>query len=104
MEDNSHKTPLDYAIKNNEAKIVETILNSLIKIDHFSLSKMVYRHFSKIFVNMNSKAFEAYLNSCYFVTQQMMSISNANIGDETIREVHYSCILDKKFYKKYEIN
>lgn len=105
LEDSNHKTPLDYAIENNAAKIIEVILNSLIKLDHFSLSKMIYKKFSILFVNMNLKAFEKYLNTCFFVTQQMASITKVRLkdGDATIREAYSCCILDKEFYKKYEI-
>ena len=54
---------------------------------------------------MNLKAFEKYINTCYFKTQQMKSITKAKIDGslETIRENYTCCILDKEFYKKYQI-
>uniref|UniRef100_A0A7S3JKB8 Ion transport domain-containing protein n=1 Tax=Euplotes harpa TaxID=151035 RepID=A0A7S3JKB8_9SPIT len=104
LEDQFGKTPLDIAIENNSAKIIEVILNNLLKLDHFSLSKVIYKKFPILF-KMNLKAFEKYLNTCYFVTQQMKSITKVRLqeGEDTIREVYSCCILDKAFYKKYRI-
>ena len=104
LENHQGKTALDIAIENNSAKIIEIILNSLLCLDHFSLSKMIYRKFSVLF-QMNLKAFEKYLNTCFFETQQMASITKAKLGkdEDTIRENYTCCILDKEFYIKYEI-
>ena len=103
LENKDNKTPLDIAIENNSAKVIELMLNMLIKIEHFSYSSLLYKKFGVMF-RMNLKAFEKYLNTCYFVTYQMKWITKISLkADETIREAHPSCILDKEFYKKYNI-
>jgi len=104
LEDNTGKSPLNLAIENNSAKIIELMLNYLLKLGHFSLSKKIFTNFSILF-KMNLRSFEKYLNSCYFVTEQMRRINKLELtdGEETIRE-HYTCsILDKVFYEKYGV-
>jgi hypothetical protein len=104
LEDNNGKSPLQIAIENNSARIIELILNSLLKLGHFSLSRKIFTDFSTLF-KMNLKSFEKYLNSCYFISEQMRSINKLDLPDnqDTIRD-HYPCsILDKEFYKKYGV-
>jgi len=104
LEDNDGRSPLQIAIENNSARIIELILNSLLKLGHFSLSRKIFVDFSTLF-KMNLRSFEKYLNSCYFVTEQMQSINKLDLQDDqgTIRS-HYSCaILDKQFYKEFGV-
>jgi hypothetical protein len=104
LEDNSGKSPLQLAIENNSARIIELMLNCLLKLGHFSLSRKIYTDFPTLF-KMNLRSFEKYLNSCYFVTEQMKSINKLDLPEaqDTIRE-HFTCsILDVEFYKKYGV-
>ncbi|CAI2381450.1 unnamed protein product [Moneuplotes crassus] len=104
LENNEGKSPLQLAIENNSARIIELMLNCLLKLGHFSLSRKIFINFTNLF-KMNLRSFEKYLNSCYFVTEQMKSINKLELkgDDETIRD-HYPCsILDKEFYKKYNV-
>jgi hypothetical protein len=104
LEDNSGKSPLQLAIENNSARIIELMLNCLMKLDHFSLSRKIYLDFPTLF-KMNLRSFEKYLNSCYFITEQMRSINKLDLPEaqDTIRE-HFTCsILDIEFYKKYGV-
>jgi len=64
----------------------------------------VFTNISILF-KLKLDSFEAYLNSCYFVSEQMKSISQINLKDdqEVIRD-HYPCtILDVDFYKKFHV-
>ena len=102
-QNNAEKTPLDIVIENNSVKMIELMLNMLVKLDWFSFSRVLYTKFPTLF-GMNLKSFEKYLNTWYFVTFQMKSINKINLSkDETIREMHSCCILDKDFYHKYKI-
>jgi len=103
LENNEGKTPLQLAIDNNSARIIELMLNCLLKLGHFSISKKIFHNFSSLF-KMNLRSFEKYLNSCYFVTEQMKSINKVDLkSPDTIRD-HYTCsILDKEFYKNYKV-
>lgn len=102
LENNEGKSPLQLAIENNSARIIELMLNKLLKLGHFSLSSKIFTNFSTLF-KLNLRSFERYLNSCYFVTEQMKSINKLDLqeNEETIRS-HFTCsILDIEFYKKY---
>lgn len=104
LENNDGKSPLQLAIENNSARIIELMLNKLLKLDHFSLSRKIFTNFSTLF-KMNLRSFEKYLNSCYFVTEQMRAINKLDLqgAEETIRS-HFTCsILDVEFYKKYGV-
>lgn len=104
LEDSKGKSPLQMAIENNASRIIELMLNFLLKLDHFSLSRKIYTDFPALF-SKNLKSFERYLNSCYFVTEQMNGINKLEISAsvDTIRD-HYGCsILDAEFYKKYGV-
>ena len=93
-------TPLDIAIENNIAKVIDLILNSLVFNDQFATSRVVYKRFPALF-QMNLKAFVSYLNKCYFITPQMKSITKVRLEDanDAVREIYNCCILDKSFYK-----
>lgn len=43
LENDEGKTPLGIAIDNNAAKVIEVILNYLIELQHFSLSRIIYK-------------------------------------------------------------
>lgn len=118
LEDNEGNSPLKLAIENNSPRIIELILNCLLKLGHFNLSRKMFIHFSTLF-KLELRAFEKYLNTCYFVTEQMKAINKIKMPEtsffsemfksgktafeENIIE-HYTCsILDKEFYKKYEV-
>ena len=104
LEDSTGKSPLQLAIENNSPRIIELMLNSLLKLGHFSLSRKIFPYFSTLF-KMNLRSFEKYLNSCYFITEQMRSINKLDLPESqgTIRD-HFPCsILDKEFYIKYEV-
>lgn len=98
------KTALDVAIENNYKKSIELLLQYLIKVAHFSLSKAMYKHFSTL-LNMELKIFEEFLSTCYFKTFQMKQITKADLKDSNniVREVNNSCILDVNFYVKYKV-
>lgn len=98
------KTALDVAIENNYKKSIELLLQYLIKVAQFSLSKAMYKHFSTL-LNMELKIFEEFLSTCYFKTFQMKQITKADLKDNNniVREVNNSCILDVNFYVKYKV-
>ena len=100
-----NKTALEIAIESNSARVVEVLLNSLIKLEDFSLSGMVYKQFSHLF-KMKLVAFASYLNTWYFSTGQMLSINKVRLppGVDSVREYTKSWILDKDFYKRYGID
>ena len=102
---NDKKTALEVAIENNSTKVVEVLLNSLIKLGDFSLSNMIYKQFSDLF-KMKLVAFASYLNTWYFSTGQMLSMNKLRLppGVDSIREYTKSWILDKDFYKRYGID
>ena len=102
---NDKKTALEVAIENNSTKVVEVLLNSLIKLGDFSLSDMIYKQFSHLF-KMKLVAFASYLNTWYFSTGQMLSMNKLRLppGVDSIREYTKSWILDKDFYKRYGID
>ena len=104
LENSQGKSPLQLAIDNNSARIIEMMLNCLLKLGHFSLSRKIFTNFSTLF-KMNLRSFEKYLNTCYFETEQMRSINKLDLPESqgTIRE-HFACsILDVEFYKKYGV-
>ena len=105
LPNNDNKTALEFAIENNSAKVVEVLLNSLIKLGDVSLSKMIYKQFPHLF-KMQLVAFASYLNTCYFTTSQMATINKLRIpeGVDSIREFTDWWILDKQFYKHFGID
>lgn len=62
LKNKDNKTTLDIAMENNSTKIIDLILNHLLKLGGFSCSQMIYKEFSELF-RMNLKSFEKYLNS-----------------------------------------
>lgn len=49
LKDKNLKTPLDYAIDKNSPRIVEILLSHVNKIEHFNLSRTLYKKFPELF-------------------------------------------------------
>ena len=62
LDNKERKSPLYLAIENKSVKTIELILNYIIQLEHFSLSRKIFKNFSSLF-KMNLKSFEKYLNS-----------------------------------------
>ena len=104
LQNSDGKTALDVAIENNYKKSIEIMLEALIHVSNFSLSKAMYKNFSEL-LNMNLKIFEEFLNTCYFKTFQMKEITKADLKEKNkiVREASNWCILDTNFYRKYKV-
>jgi len=104
LENKEGESPLKVAIKNDSTRIIELILTYLIKLKHFSLSRLISGEFSNL-LRLNLKSFQIYINSCYFQTEQMKSISMCDLSDrkKVLREHHSCSVLDESFYKAYKI-
>ena len=104
LQNNEGETALDVAIENNYKKSIEFLLEALIQVSNFSLSKAMYKNFPAL-LNMNLKIFEEFLNTCYFKTFQMQQITKADLKEKNriVREMNNSCILDTNFYMKYKV-
>lgn len=59
------KNAFENALEMNSPRLVEMLLNALIQIPEFNLSRVLYQHFPKLFA-MKIKSFEHYLESCFF--------------------------------------
>ncbi len=104
VKDNKGVSPIEKAMKMNSPKLVEICLNFLLKISEFNTSRALYKKFDKLF-NMNLKAFENYLEICYFQTPQMADITKLCLKgkDDHIYE-HVPCaVLGGIFFNKYSI-
>ena len=96
--------PLERAISTNQIRHVEVMLNAILEIQHFNVSRAIYKHFPKLF-SMGIKSFERYLASCYFVTPQMKSLAKLKLKSyKQIRIHRAACVLSSAFFEKYSIS
>ena len=97
-------TPIEKAINQNSAKTLEIILNSLVEIKHFNVSRSLYQHFPKLF-ETGLKSFENYLKTCYFETFQMVTLNKLRVSNTEVTRHHNNCaVLGLKFFNKYGIH
>lgn len=95
---------MQIAIDNNSSLVVELMLERLLRLEHFRISRKVHKFFSVLF-KMNLKSFERYLDSCYFATEQMTSIDKIGLPNfnDTVREFYSGSILGTDFLQRYKI-
>ena len=66
VQDKNGDSPIDKAMKMNSPKLVEILLRYLLQISEFNTSRALYKKFDKYLYKMNIKAFEKYLEICFF--------------------------------------
>lgn len=99
--DNTGVSPFDIAIKNQSPKNIELMLEMLISLEEYSLSKFIKKHIPKLF-SMQLKVFEKYLESCFFKHKSMQDTKTLKwIYEENEAFVdHHTSYLGEEFYGK----
>ncbi|CAI2364011.1 unnamed protein product [Moneuplotes crassus] len=95
MPNKNGKSALDITIEKESPKNTEALLIKILQFNDQKLSHLFADKFSQL-VKMNIKAFNQYLNSCFFQTIQMKSIDNLQFKDKSdpVLVGHNCCMID----------
>jgi hypothetical protein len=104
MNNNKGETPIDVALRFESKKTVNLMFNALSELRDGSYSRLIYEKFNKL-ISMGLISFHEYLDSCYFQTIQMKSITFLKLKDLDFEDytvlTHTSCLVDEEFLRKY---
>jgi hypothetical protein len=101
IKNNKNKTPFQIAFENGNTRTLNLMFKGLKALGQDNASKGIYEVFPALIMS-GSKAFQDYLNSCFFQTIQMKSmqfLSMKSTKDKIITS-HTSCILSSEFLNR----
>ena len=102
MKNNKGMSPLDITIVNESPKNTELLLRKLTLFKDQTLSKLFFERFNEL-LRMNIKAFNEYLATCFFQTEQMKSIKYMTLKSSSMPFMasNSTCLIDKRFIDKH---
>lgn len=102
MPNSQGRSALDITIANESPKNTEALLLKLLQFGDQKLSHLFSHNFTKL-LKMNIKAFNEYLDSCFFQTNQMKSIDNLQFkqGGDPVLVPHNWCLIDDFFVEAH---
>lgn len=106
MKNSDNKNPIEVAIDNNSPRTVELLLNHLMKLQEFNLSRSLYKRFIDLF-KLKIRAFDKFLDVSFFQTPQMLTIKklklNSSNNDQPFLEANNTSLLDSNFEKRFVV-
>jgi hypothetical protein len=102
MPNNQGRSALDITIENESPKNTELLLLKLLNFPDQKLSHLFYDKFAVLF-KMNIKAFNLYLNTCFFQTSQMKFIKQLQFSSklDPLMLPYHTAIIDQTFVDRF---
>jgi hypothetical protein len=98
------KSPADIAIKRQNLKCIEIILEKMCELPDIHLSEQLSHYFPDL-LEMGLKSFDDFLETCFFKSNEMMLTKKVPLEkfEETKMIGHNSSLLDERFREKLGI-
>jgi hypothetical protein len=101
----SGKSPADIAIKRQNLKCIEIMLEKMCELPDIHLSEQLSYYFPDL-LEMSLKSFDDFLDTCFFKSKEMMLTKKVPLEkfEETKMIGHNSSLLDESFREKLGIS